>query len=70
MLKAGGGDVGSLLKSITKDQWAIHKKQGFLKPSDLTDKQKKMLGIEDWGDGRNLSIDIIVDGKELKIRDK
>ena len=55
-----------LLDSLTADQWAKQKTQGFLKPSDLTADQRKMVSIPD-GDG-NFTITISKDGKTLTIK--
>ena len=59
-------NIGDLMASITKAQWELQAKQGYLKSSDLTAAQRKMLGSEtvkgDW------TITFSVDGKTLTIK--
>lgn len=55
-----------LIASLTAEQWAKQKSQGFLKPSDLTADQRKMVSIPD-GDG-DFNITITKDGKTLTIK--
>lgn len=61
-----GKSMGELMKSITDKQWELQKSQGFLKASDLTEEQRKMLGIT--ADSKGFNIAISIDGKELKVK--
>jgi len=61
----GQSDPGALLKSITKDQWEMHTKQGYLKMSQLTAKQRNMLGMKTEG---KFSVSYSIDGQTLNIR--
>lgn len=60
------GDLKTLMASISKAQWEKHDAQGYLKVSDLTPDQRKMLGITSL-DGE-VSISISVDRKKLTIK--
>ncbi|GMV36127.1 MAG: hypothetical protein AMXMBFR61_06350 [Fimbriimonadales bacterium] len=62
-----GGDVRELMDSITPDQWALHEKQGYLKLSDLTPEQRKMVGIR-GGPGSQITMAFVLDGKKLTIK--
>lgn len=44
MLRGHALDLEGLAKSLTPEQKALHEKQGFLTPEDLTPEQRKMLG--------------------------
>lgn len=67
-LFVGTADVQALLKSLTKAQKDKAAKQGYLKPSDLTTAQKKMLG--DLPAGTNWSIVYDIDGQKVTIKGK
>ncbi len=60
------GQISKLMKSLTKEQLAIHEKKGYLTPADLNPDQRKMLPIMD-GDW---NISFVVDGKMLKLKGK
>ncbi|MEP0765126.1 MAG: hypothetical protein HRF45_01100 [Fimbriimonadia bacterium] len=62
-----GGDVRQLMDSITPKQWALHEKQGYLKLSDLTPKQRNMVGIR-GGPGSQITMSFMLDGKKLTIK--
>ena len=59
-------DVGKLIKTVTPAQWSKQKSQGYLKLSDLTPAQQKMLG-QPKGKG-DWNVQFVVDGKKLSIR--
>ncbi|HMS53932.1 MAG TPA: hypothetical protein PKA27_00900 [Fimbriimonadaceae bacterium] len=59
-------DLDKLMESITKDQWALHEKQGHLKWSDLTPAQQKMMG--NGKADKNWSVSISKDGKTLNFK--
>lgn len=71
-LKMGEGfalrmqDLDKLMESITKDQWALHEKQGHLKWTDLTPAQQKMVG-NSKGD-KDWSLSISKNGKTLNFK--
>ena len=62
-----GGDLRELMDSITPEQWALHKKQGYLKLSDLTPRQRKMVGIRS-GPGSQITMSFVLDGRKLTIK--
>jgi len=62
----GNQDIEKLMGSISKAQWDKHAKQGYLKLSDLTPEQRKMLGQNDLKGTWELSYSI--NGKSLKIK--
>lgn len=62
ILKAASMD--ELLKSLTPDQKVKHEQQGFLKYSDLSGAQKKMLGSPSG----NFTISFNLDGRKLTIK--
>jgi tRNA nucleotidyltransferase/poly(A) polymerase len=53
-----------LMKSLTPDQKAKHERQGYLKLSDLSGAQKKMLG----NPSGNFTISVNMDGQKLTIK--
>lgn len=53
-----------LMKSLTPDQKAKHERQGYLKLSDLSGAQKKMLGSPSG----NFTISVNMDGQKLTIK--
>jgi len=53
-----------LMKSLTPDQRAKHERQGYLKLSDLSGAQKKMLGNPNG----NFTISVNMDGQKLTIK--
>ncbi|MBV6457496.1 MAG: hypothetical protein HONBIEJF_00608 [Fimbriimonadaceae bacterium] len=67
-LFVGTSDVQSLLKSLTKAQKDKAAKQGYLKPSDLTPAQRKLLG--ELPSGTNWSIVYDIDGQKITIKGK
>lgn len=67
-LFVGTADVQALLKSLTKAQKDKAAKQGYLKPSDLTAAQRKLLG--ELPTGSNWSIIYNIDGQKVTIKGK
>lgn len=65
IFKAEG--IRELMKSLTKEQWEKHEKQGYLKPSDLSPDQIKMLGNDRDGEW---TLSFTIDGKSLTIKSK
>lgn len=59
------GGMKQLVDTLSKKQRALHKKQGFLRVSDLTASQRKLLGETPEGDW---SITIRFQGKDLTLR--
>jgi hypothetical protein len=61
-------DIRGLMGSLTKQQWELHERQGYLTPEDLTAEQRRKLGREemtaDW------RITVSMDGKTLNLRSK
>lgn len=57
-------DMKSLMKSLTPDQRSKHDRQGYLKLSDLSGGQKKMLG----NPSGNFTISVNMDGQKLTIK--
>ena len=66
-LDFGKSDWKGLMKSLTQEQQQKHEKQGFLKYSDLTDAQKRMLGTTYDGKGE-FELKIQMDDKSLVIK--
>lgn len=64
-LSINGKNMGDVMKSLTPAQKELHKKQGYLKSSDLTAEQRHILGIT--GEG-TFDITIVRDGETLKIK--
>ncbi|GEM_PF-3242457 len=64
-LTLNGRGLGELLKSLTPEQKELQKKQGYLKPSDLTADQRKMAGLDGKG---TVEITIVRNGETLKIK--
>lgn len=64
-LAAKSGDLSKLMKSLTPEQKELHKKQGYLKLSDLTADQRKLTGAT--GEGK-FDMSIVIDGETLKIK--
>jgi len=64
----GTTDVQALVKSLTKAQKEKAAKQGYLKPSDLTTSQRKLLG--ELPSGTNWSIIYEIDGQKVTIKGK
>lgn len=63
-----GENMKKLLDSITPAQWELSKKQGYLKFSDLTPAQRKLIGDVEASDDMTLSYSI--DGKKITIKGK
>ncbi|HEY0866982.1 MAG TPA: hypothetical protein VGE01_06380 [Fimbriimonas sp.] len=61
-------DAKRFSQSLTPVQKELHKKQGYLKISDLTPEQREMLGIK--GDGENIELEFRMDGDAIKVRSK
>ncbi|RYG27157.1 hypothetical protein EON82_00425 [bacterium] len=64
-LTIDGTNIGDVIKSLTPAQKEIQKKQGYLKSSDLTPEQCRILGIT--GEG-SFDITIVRDGETIKIK--
>jgi hypothetical protein len=60
-------DNAKLMKSLTDKQWDLHKKQGFLKFSDLTREQLKLIKADGPIDV-NITISYSKDGKSLTLK--
>ena len=63
----GANEIKKLLDSLTPAQKERQKSQGFLKLSDLTSDQRKLIGGE-LKPGEKFDFKIIIDGKELVIK--
>lgn len=65
------GSLKELIQSLTPAQKELHKKQGYLKWSDLTDAQRKLAepGIEKRAD-QSFTFEIKIDKETWKIKDK
>ncbi len=64
-MKFENADIKSLMKSLTPAQRELHKKQGFLKSTDLNAEQRKMLPVGGSGDW---SFHFSIDGDSLTIK--
>lgn len=63
-----GENMKKLLDSITPAQWELSKKQGYLKFSDLTPAQRKLIGDVEASD--NMTLSYSIDGKKITIKGK
>lgn len=63
---AHGQNLTKLLGSLSPEQKELNRRQGYLRPSDLTQSQREMLGIS--GDAKNWTIKINKDGEEVTIK--
>ena len=63
----GPDNMGKLLKSLTDKQWDLHKKQGYLKFSDLTQEQLKMVVPNGKVEGK-MTLSCTIDGKSLTLK--
>ena len=59
-------NISKFVSSISPDQKELNRRQGYLKPSDLTENQRKMLGIS--GKEKDLTIKINKDGQEITVK--
>ncbi len=60
-------DYARLMKSLTDKQWDLHKKQGYLKFSDLTKEQLKLIKADGPIDV-NITISYSKDGKSITLK--
>jgi len=63
-----GDNMKKLLDSLTPAQWELSKKQGYLKLSDLTAAQRKLIG--DIKPSDDLTLSYSIDGKKITIKGK
>lgn len=61
-------DLEAAMDSVTQKQWELHERQGFLKWSDLDQKQHKLLGNPKAD--VNVNLTVTIDGKTLNVRGK
>ncbi len=66
-LQGQNQDFGKLMKSLSDKQWELHKKQGFLKFSDLTEEQSKIISHYGKRAG-SVTISVNIDGKTLTLK--
>ena len=62
----GVHDLTKLLDSLTPDQKDMNRRQGFIRASDLTPAQRRMIGISDKS--KDWTIKINKDGREVTIK--
>lgn len=64
----GSANVKEAIGSLTDAQKATIKKRGYLVPSELSERQKKLLG--GLPEGKDWSVSFSIDGKKIAVRSK